>query len=103
MRGQQHVQSNMRILSEGMRGDIKKMIDILSGQGVAFHHCGRRLENPNEDYPTAGYRHENGVEDKDGETYWIVTTCPDCGYQYSLNNTGRFENLNYDISLFFNE
>ncbi|RLG69022.1 hypothetical protein DRN93_01290 [archaeon] len=57
---------------------IKVLDDLMSRGELRCIGCGKELHGRIE-----FYRHSGGVEDENGQRWWIYITCNSCGYQNS--------------------
>jgi hypothetical protein len=65
-------------LSKRNGGKIAEVISSLEGKKLECT-CGKRVVLNDWE----GYSHDGGVEDENGEKYWLFHVCPKCKYQWS--------------------
>ena len=68
----------IRSINASLGGEIARTLDIF--RGVRFKcTCGQEQEI----WDWKGYPHANGLEDDNGERWWIFIECTKCNYQWS--------------------
>lgn len=69
-----------RTVNAQMGGELGETIESLQGKSfMCLGTCGKSKVIAS----LLAYPHDGGLEDKDGEKWWLYYECPTCGYQSS--------------------
>lgn len=76
-----------KVLHEDMGGEVAERLKGVHGLEYPCR-CGNDVSlNKGKGGYIMGYPHRGGVEDGDGESWWMFISCPECGFEITFWKT----------------